>query len=99
MDIRFTPSARSQFLDEVTRLLDSSRQAADTFISSSEKALDRLRSFPDSGHPLPEFPAQPYRQVLVGLYRFFYRRKGDTIWIVGVWHHRQDAGIDEAGRE
>ncbi len=96
MDVRFTPTARRQFLDEVERLIDSSRQAADAFITSSEKALNRLRTFPDSGHPLPEFPSQPYRQVLVGMYRFFYRRQCEVVWIVGVWHHRQDAVIDES---
>lgn len=99
MDIRFTPTARKQFLDEVARILEANESAASTFITNTEKALDRLRAFPDSVQPLAEFPALPYQQVVVAAHRFFYRRKTDIIWIIGVWHHRQDAEVpDEKGK-
>jgi toxin ParE1/3/4 len=99
VDIRFTPTARKQFLDEVARILEASESAASTFITNTEIALDGLRGFPDSGQPLAEIPARHYRQVVVAAHRFFYRRKADIIWIIGVWHHRQDADIPgEKGR-
>jgi len=38
---------------------------------------------------IPEFPALGFREVLVDSYRFFYRDKADTVWVVGVWHDAQ----------
>ena len=38
---------------------------------------------------MPEFPELPYREVIVTPFRFFYRVKGDIVWIVGVWHSAQ----------
>jgi hypothetical protein len=38
---------------------------------------------------VPEFPELRYREVMVVPYRFFYRVKGDVVWVVGVWHGAQ----------
>ena len=53
------------------------------------ESLSRLADFPDSGHSLPEFPELPFREIIVVPYRFFYRVKADTVWIVAVWHGAQ----------
>jgi toxin ParE1/3/4 len=29
------------------------------------------------------------RQSIVAPYRFFYRVKGDTVWVVAIWHGAQ----------
>ncbi len=42
-----------------------------------------------SGRRLPEFPDLPFREVIVAPYRFFYRVKEKTVWIVAVWHIAQ----------
>jgi toxin ParE1/3/4 len=55
----------------------------------AERSLLRLEQFPESGRVLPEFPDLPFREVVVPPYRFFYRVKGKTIWVVGVWHSAQ----------
>ncbi|MEK6776027.1 MAG: type II toxin-antitoxin system RelE/ParE family toxin [bacterium] len=63
--------------------------------SLSEKNLKKycpdspLRKFPHSGRALPEFPELPFREVIVAPYRFFYRVKEKTVWIVAVWHGAQ----------
>ena len=44
---------------------------------------------PESGRIIPGFPDLPYRGVVVRLYRFFYRIKGSTVWIVAAWHGAQ----------
>jgi hypothetical protein len=31
----------------------------------------------------------PFREVIITLYRFFYRVKDKTVWIVAVWHGAQ----------
>ena len=34
----------------------------------------------------PEIPELPYPEVIVPPYRFFYKVKGNTVWIVAVWY-------------
>lgn len=86
MRVIFTPAARSQFLaaggaDNPT--------AAMAFQQKAEESLSRLRRFPESGRRLPEFPDLPFREVIVTPYRFFYRVRDETVWIVAVWHGAQ----------
>jgi plasmid stabilization system protein ParE len=93
MRIRFTASARDDFLERIAYIADDSPQAARGLKDRCLTALDRLERFPESGRRIPEFPDLPHRELLVGTYRFFYRVKGKTIWIVAVWH---DAQIPES---
>jgi len=51
--------------------------------------LARLGDFPDSGRVVPEFPDLQFRDVIVDPYRFFYRVKGGTVWVVATWHGAQ----------
>jgi toxin ParE1/3/4 len=87
--VRFTPSARTQFLAAVAYIYWENPTAAITFRRKAEKALSRLRRLPRSGRVLPEFPDLPFREVVVTPYRFFYRTKGQVVWIVAVWHGAQ----------
>ncbi len=89
MRILFTPAARSQFLAALAYIREDSPTAAAAFHRKTEESLSRLKKFPKSGRRLPEFPDLPFREVLVNPYRFFYRAKDDTVWIVGVWHGAQ----------
>lgn len=89
MKVRFTPSARTQFLAALVYIYRDNPTAAGAFRLKAEKALSRLQRFPRSGRTLPEFPDLPFREVIVAPYRFFYRVKGNTVWIVAVWHGAQ----------
>ena len=89
MKVRFTPSARTQFLAALAYIYRDNPAAAGAFRLKVEKALSRLQRFPRSGRVLPEFPYLPFREVIVAPYRFFYREKGNTVWIVAVWHGAQ----------
>ncbi len=89
MRIRFTPSARAQFLEGLEYIRQDSPAAAKHFREKAESVLRRLEEFPESGRPIPEFPALPHREVIVRPYRFFYRVSGKTVWIVAVWHGAQ----------
>ncbi len=89
MKVRFTPSARAQFLAAIVYIYRDNPTAAATFRLKAEKALLRLQRFPRSGRTLPEFPDLPFREVIVAPYRFFYRVEGNTLWIVAVWHGAQ----------
>jgi toxin ParE1/3/4 len=87
--IRFTPSARIQFLSALTYIRRDNPQAALRFRRRAEGVLLRLEKFPASGRVVPEFPELPYREVVISPYRFFYRAKAEVIWIVAVWHGAQ----------
>ncbi len=87
--VRFTPSARREFLAALTYIRRDDPEAARRFRDRAEADLLRLEEFPDSGRKLPEFPDLVHREVIVRPYRFFYRARGRTVWIVAVWHGAQ----------
>ena len=86
MKIKFTPSARRQFLEGLEYIRQDSQTVARQFREKAEAVLSRLSEFPESGLSIPEFPELPHREVVVRPYRFFYRVVGKTVWIVAVWH-------------
>ena len=89
MKVLFTPSARAQFLSAIPHILRDKPSAATSFREHAETVLRRLEEFPESGRFIPEFPELPYREVIISPYRFFYKIKGDFVWIVAVWHGAQ----------
>lgn len=95
MKIRFTPSARIQFLSALAYIRRDKPDAALRFRRRAETVLTRLVKFPESGRVIPEFPELPQRDVVVAPYRFFYRVKGKVVWIVGVWHGAQIPNVPE----
>jgi plasmid stabilization system protein ParE len=87
--VLLTLAAERQYFDALAFLLERSPAAALGLQQRAEAAIARLRAFPDSGHPIPEFPALPHREIPVEPYRFFHHVSDDAVWIVGVWHARQ----------
>jgi len=87
--VAFTPGARAHFLSALAYIRAGSPSAAIAFGEKAGRSLARLAEFPESGRTMPEFPDLPFREVVVMPYRFFYRVKGDTMWIVAVWHDAQ----------
>ncbi|MBI2570143.1 MAG: type II toxin-antitoxin system RelE/ParE family toxin, partial [Candidatus Schekmanbacteria bacterium] len=63
--------------------------AAARFRQRAEEALRRLEQFPESSRVGPELPDLPNRELIVSPYRFFYRVKDPTVWVVAVWHGAQ----------
>jgi toxin ParE1/3/4 len=96
VDVVFTASARIQFLNAIESIRNNNRSAARKFRRKAGTALKRLSRFPESGTTIDEFPDLPYREVYIKPYRFFYRARFQTIWIVAVWHGAQEPD-DPAG--
>ena len=89
MKVRFTPTARAQFLSALAYIRRDKPSAAANFRNRAEKVLRRLEDLPESGRLIPEFPGLPYREVIISPYRLSYKTKGDVVWIVAVWHGAQ----------
>ena len=89
MKVQFTPSARNQFLSALSYIRRDKPSAAISFRNKAETILRRLEKLPESGRIIPEFPELPHREVIVSPYRFFYKIKGNIVWIVAVWHGAQ----------
>ena len=85
----FTPTGRRQFLEAIAYIHRDKPSAAATFSRKTEKSLSRLKRFPESGRPLPEFPELPFREVIANPYLFFYKVKDNDVWVVAVWHGAQ----------
>ena len=89
MKVRFTRSARSQFLAELEYTKAANPAAAAALLALAKKSLRRLAAHPHSGRRIPEFPKLEHREVIVPPYRFFYRVEKSTVWILAVWHGAQ----------
>lgn len=89
MKLLFTPTAREQFLAGLVYIKRDKPEAAVAFRKKAETALKRLLKYPKLGRLLPEFSDLPHREVVVPPYRFFYLVRGETIWVVAVWHSAQ----------
>ena len=89
MKVKFTPSARAQFLSALSYIRKDKPSAAVNFRNKAEKILRRLEDFPESGRIIPELAELPYREVIISPYRFFYKIKNDVAWIIAVWHGAQ----------
>ena len=89
MKVRFTPTARAQFLSALAYIRRDKPSGATNFRERAELILRRLEDLPESGRLIPEFPELPFREVIVSPYRFFYKIKDDVIWIVAIWHGSQ----------
>ena len=95
--MRFTPAADAEFLAVINYIGADSPAAAVAFRDKALKTLSMLRQFPDSGRIVPEYPALPFREVIVAPYRFFCQVKTDAVWIVAVWHGAQIVDSPEDG--
>lgn len=89
MKVRFTPSAATAFLAGLRYIRGENPSAAIALRGKVETRLRRLERFPESGRRIPEFPDLPYREIVVNLYRFFYRAHDEVVWVVAVWHGAQ----------
>lgn len=95
MRVRFTASARSQFLTGLDFVRRDKPSAALKLRQKVESSLRRLEEHPESGRRIPEFPDLPHREVIVRPFRFFYRVEKRSVWIVAVWHGAQE--VEEPG--
>jgi toxin ParE1/3/4 len=62
-----------------------SRSYADLTAQRIMAAVERLKTFPDSGRMVPERQSPEVREVVAGRFRIVYRRKAHVVEIVTVF--------------
>lgn len=90
MRLQWTASA----LADITRLYDFlaplNQAAAARTVQSLTAAPSKLLSSPYMGKPLNEFAPRDVRQLIVGQYEMRYELAESTIYILRLWHTRED---------
>ncbi len=90
MDLKWTNRAFS----DLTRLYDFlasvNPEAAARVVQSLTAAAGRLLSQPRIGEKLDEFEPREVRRLLVGNYEMRYEIRGSTLYVIRLWHTRED---------
>ena len=90
MRLQWTASA----LVDITRLYDFlaplNQAAAARTVQSLTAAPNTLLSSPFMGKPLDEFAPRQVRRLIVGQYELRYEIVDDAIFILRLWHTRED---------
>lgn len=90
MRLQWTASA----LADITRLYDFlaplNQAVAARTVQSLTAAPNTLLSNPYMGKPLDEFAPRQVRRLIVGQYELRYEIVDDTIYILRLWHTRED---------
>lgn len=90
MRLQWTSKAQSDLVRLYEFLAPVNRSAAARAVQALVAAPARLIQQPRLGERLDEFEASEVRRILVGLYEMRYELRGDVIYILRVWHSRED---------
>ncbi len=90
VEIVWTNPALDQ-LEEIAEYITLDKQeAASGLVKEIFSTVNRLTQFPNSGHIPSELPNSIYRELYVKPCRIFYRREGDTVFIVHIMREERE---------
>jgi plasmid stabilization system protein ParE len=89
MKIRWTGKALSDLVRLYDFLAPVNRTAAVRIVQALSAAPIKLAAYPRLGEKLEEFEPREVRRILVGNYEMRYELRDDTIFIVRLWHARE----------
>lgn len=84
-EIIWSPASLADLESIRTYIARDSVRYADLVVSRIVAAVERLRTFPESGRIVPERDAPDTREIIVRPYRVVYRLSGDAVEIVTVF--------------
>ena len=90
MIVRWTSRANLDLRRLHDFLVDKSPAAAKRVAQMLARAPDRLKDFPRMGMRLETFADGEVRRLIVGDYEIRYEILGDTVWVLQLWHCRED---------
>ncbi|MBB2792103.1 UNVERIFIED_ORG: plasmid stabilization system protein ParE [Rhizobium pisi] len=90
MEIKWTSKAVSDIARLYDFLSPVDRRAAARTVQALAAAPARLIEQPRLGERLEEFDPQEVRRILVGRYEMRYEIQQSTIYVLRLWHTRED---------
>lgn len=90
MDLRWTSKALSDLTRLYEFLATVNQPAAARVVQSLTSASANLVVHPRIGERLGEFEPREIRRILVGRYEIRYEIEASTIYILRLWHTREE---------
>ncbi|UUM21344.1 type II toxin-antitoxin system RelE/ParE family toxin [Mycoavidus sp. SF9855] len=90
MEVKWTSKALAELGRLYEFLASVSQSAAAHVIQSLTAALARLQVNPRIGERFEEFDPREVRRIFVGHYEMRYEIQGSTLYILRLWHTRED---------
>jgi plasmid stabilization system protein ParE len=90
MELRWTDKALSDLVRLYDFLAPVNSQAAARAVQALTAAPARLLEQPRIGERLEEFAPREVRRILVGRYEMRYEIQQSTIYVLRLWHTRED---------
>jgi plasmid stabilization system protein ParE len=90
MELKWTGKALSDLARLHEFLVSVDRSAATRTVQSLTAAPARLLEQPRIGEKLEEFGSREVRRIQVGRYEMRYEIQGSTLYVLRLWHTRED---------
>lgn len=90
MELKWTNKALSDLVRLYEFLAPINKSAAARTVQSLTAAPARLLANPRIGEKLEEFEPREVRRILVGHYEMRYEIQGSLIYVLRLWHTRED---------
>jgi plasmid stabilization system protein ParE len=90
MELKWTTKALSDLVRLHEFLSSINRQAAASTVQSLTSAPAKLLAQPRIGEKLDEFDPREVRRIFVGHYEMRYEIQQSTIYVLRLWHTRED---------
>ncbi len=90
MRLKWTKKAQADLVRLHDFLAPVNRAAAARTVQALVAAPARLIAQPRLGERLQEFEPNEVRRILVGQYEMRYELQGDVIYVLRLWHSRED---------
>ena len=96
MRIKWTSKASSDLVRLHEHLRPVAPDAAARVVQQLARAPDRLLDHPRIGEKLEAYAPREVRRIIVGNYEIRYEIAGGAIFVLRVWHSREDRTFDAA---
>jgi len=90
MELKWTAKALSDLQRLHQFLAPVNRRGAAQVVQSLSASPNRLLEHPRIGEKLEEFEPREVRRILVGHYELRYEIQKATIYVLRIWHTRED---------
>lgn len=90
MELKWTDKALSDLTRLYNFLAPVNHRAATKMVQSLTVAPARLLEYPRIGERVEEFDPREVRRIFVGHYEMRYEIQQSTIYVLRLWHTRED---------